>query len=110
MAHTFDSALDYESITVLYRDDSKGLFVIRLGNLSPEVEIRLGRQMDNDTTLFWISHAIKTPLQATPYRTSRPWGDYPAYALHQAVSGLTMYFDEAVRKGHNPDDSWLVEY
>lgn len=110
MAFTFDSALEDDDITVLYRNDSAGRFVIQLGELSPDIEIQLGREMDNDRTHFQVSHAIHTPTQAGPYRTSRPWADYPAYALHQAVSGLTMYYRQAVEEGHQPNDNWLVEY
>jgi hypothetical protein len=110
MPSTFDSALDDELVTVLMRDDSKGLFVIRLGELPQDVEIQLGREMDNEGTHFSVSHAIKTPLQAGPYRTSRPWGDYPAYALQQAITGLTMYYRQGIEAGHAPNESWLVDY
>ena len=110
MPYTFDSSLDDNDIEILHRDDSKGLFVIRIGELAQEVEIQLGREMDNNGTHFSVSHAIHTPLQAGPYRTSRPWADYPAYALHQAVSGLTMYYRQAIEAGHQPNDSWLVAY
>ena len=110
MPYTFDTALEDEHVTVLFRDDSKGLFTIRLGELPQEVEIQLGREMDNEGTHFRVSHAIKTPLLGGLYRTSRPWGDDPAYALHLAVNGLAPYYREAVKAGHVPDESWLVDY
>jgi hypothetical protein len=110
MPFNFDNALDDELVTVLLRDESTGLFVIRIGELQQEIEIQLGREMDNDGTHFRVSHAIHTPVQAGPYRTSRPWGDDPPYALSQAVSGLTMYYRQAIKEGHQPTDGWLVEY
>lgn len=110
MPYTFDTALEDDLVTVVNRDDSKGFFVIQVGELNTHVEIQLGREMDNEGTFFHVSHAIKTPNQITPYRTSRPWGDYPAYALNKAVTGLTMYYDQAVKAGHPPADDWLVDY
>lgn len=110
MPYTFDSALEDEHVAVIHRDDSKGLFAIKLGDLTPEIEIQLGREMDNEGTHFSVSHAIHTPVQTGPYRTSRPWGDYPASALRSAISGLTMYYRQAVNAGHEPNDRWLVEY
>ena len=62
----------------------------------------------NDTE-FRLSHAIKTPLQFGPYRTSCPIGGDPAYALNLAVMGLINYYREAVDDGHTPSEDWLVE-
>lgn len=110
MAYTFDDVLSDESIRVLHRDDSRGYFVIQILDLHADIEIELGRFMDRETTKFRVSHAIQTPLLASPYRTSHAEGDYPAYALHRAVSGLTHHYREAVRHGHVPSDDWLVEW
>lgn len=108
MAWTIDKALDDELITVVSRNDSVGLFVILLGELETEITIELNRHLDSDMTKFQVSHAIKTPKQAGPYRTGAPYGDYPAYALHKAITGLTQYYKDAVKEGHKPTEDWLL--
>lgn len=109
MAYSFDSALDDDLVTVVMRNDAMGIFEVRLGKLETPVTIDLGQFMDSDQTKFRVSHAIKTPVQIGPYRTSKPFGDYPAYALHRAISGLTDYYRQAVKEGHKPSEQWLVE-
>jgi hypothetical protein len=111
MPHTFDNALDNVLIHVVSRNESAGLFVIRLGDLVTPIEIRLGREIDNERTHFQVSHAIKTPVQATPYRTSRPFGDDPGHALYSAIhNGILSYYVGAVTAGHVPSEDWLVDY
>lgn len=110
MPHTFDSALKDDLVSVVNRDDDMGSFKIQIGALETVVTIELGRFMTSDETKFFVSHAIKTPVQAGPYRTSRPFADYPPYALHMAIRGLTDYYRQAVDKGHEPSEDWLVEY
>ena len=108
--HTFDKVLENPLVTVVNRVDEMGIFEIRVGVLETIVTIELGRYMSSDTTKFAVSHAIKTPLQGTPYRTSRPFDDSPEYALHRAIEGLTIYYRDAVMQGHEPNEIWLVEY
>ena len=71
------------------------------------VEIR--RSPTSNETHYRRSHAIHTPTQAGPYFQSRYWWDDPAYAMHQAITSLTQYHEEAVRNGHKPKPSWLVK-
>ena len=108
MSHTFDSVLDDELITILERNDSYGYYLIKIGELEESISIELGRMVDRNDTKFWVSHSIHTPLQMGPYRTSKPYDDSPAYALHRAIRGLTEYYREAVKQGHVPNSSWLV--
>ena len=110
MPWTIDKALDDPDIEVVDRHDEMGSYAIKVGSLSPVITIELGRFMNSDTTKFIVSHAIHTPEQAGPYRTSKPFDDYPAYALHRAVDGITSYYRSAVKAGHKPKDSWLVDY
>ena len=107
MAYTFDSALNDDLVTVVTRLDSRGIFEIRIGELETLVTIDLGRVMDSDETKFRVSHTIKTPTQIGPYRTSIPVADYPAYALHKAITGLTDYYRDAVKKGTNQANNGL---
>lgn len=109
MSWTFDSALEDDLITVLERDDQMGEFAVRVGELDTIVIISLGRFMNGEMTKFSVSHSIHTPTQAGPYRTSKPFAESPAYALHRAISGLTSYYRDAVKDGHKPSEMWLVK-
>lgn len=107
---TFDSVLEDDLVTVVEQNDGAGHFCIRIGALQTPVTIELGRHMDSDRTKFTVSHAIKTPSLAGPYRTSLPFSDTPVSALRKAVSGLTMHYRQAIHDGHEPRENWLVEY
>ncbi len=106
MAMTIDQALDDSLITIIERDDNSGYFCVTLGTLKTEIEIWL--RSDVGRCFFEQSHAIKTPKQDAPYETNRPWNDYPAAALRQAIDGLTWHYKSAVAEGIAPDESWLV--
>ena len=110
MEHDFDSVLDNDLVEVVERDNAKGYFCIRIGTLDTPVMIHLGRYMTTDETKYFVSHAIKTPLQGSPYRTSQAFDDTPAGALRKAVFGLTNYYRRAVGEGHEPNEDWLVKY
>lgn len=109
MLRTLDDALKDDLITVLSRDDSLGIYEIRIGDLETVVTIELGRFLDSERTKYRTSHAIKTPSQAGPYWTSIPYGDDPSHALHRAIRGLTDYYRDGVKDGHRPREDWLVE-
>lgn len=109
MPKTIDEALKHKEVTVFRRNDSMGLFEIKIGDLSTVIEIDLIRFLNSEWTEFRVSHSIKTPLQAGPYRTSIPFADCPGGALHKAISGLIDWYRWAIEKGHVPDDSWLVK-
>ena len=110
MAYTFDDVLNADLVTVVERNDEMGEFVVQIGILDTPVTIGLGRFMNSERTKFKLSHVIKTPLLDGPYRTSLPVGDDPGYALHKAINGLTSYYRQAVQKGHEPSEDWLVPY
>ena len=109
MPHTIDSVLNDPLVTIEDRHDEMGSFAIKIGALQTVVYIELGRFRTSDLTKFDVSHAIHTPSQAAPYRTSRPVGDYWEHALHRAIDGLTMYYKIAVTAGHTPSENWLVK-
>ncbi len=110
MEYIFDEVLDNELVHVIERSDEMGVFVIRVGSLETPVTIELGRFMNSERTKFTLSHVIKTPLQAEPYRTSLTFSDDPVHALCRAIDGLTSWYKEAVRKEHEPSEDWLVPY
>jgi hypothetical protein len=107
MAITIDEALQDEYLTVVSRNDSAGLYRVKIGSLRTDVTIRLKQQRGTRRTEFEVSHAIKTPDQAGPYRTSLPFGEDAASALHRAVTGLTSYYGQAIKAGRQPEETWL---
>ena len=76
--------------------------------LEPEITIRLYRKLDSSGYFFEQSHYVSTPLQGSPYITSRSWNDSQAAAIKQVVSAMSEHYMAALGKGHKPDDSWLT--
>ena len=105
MAWTLDDAL--EGVTILERNDEWGTYEFLVGQLQTKVQVHLLRSPTTEQTRFVRSHDIKTPTMIDAYHSSRLWWDYPAYALRNAVSGITQYYDEAIRAGHVPQESWF---
>jgi hypothetical protein len=103
---TMAEALKHELVTSSRRVEDT--FFVRIGSLKTEIAISLRRSEFGIE--FSQSHVIKTPLQIDGYRTSRPWNDTPGRALHQAITGLTQYYEAATQAGHQPDESWLLPY
>jgi hypothetical protein len=108
MGWTIDKALADDLITVLDRNETAGEFTVRVGNLETPVTIYLRRMLGSEDVEFIVSHAIKTPAQMDPYRTSRTIEDDAPYALHRAISGITDWYRQGVRAGHTPSEQWLV--
>lgn len=106
---TLDDALDDPLSEVVDRHDDMGSLAVKLGTLETTIFIELGRFLQSEHVKFDVSHSIHTPTQAGPYRTSKNWDDDAGYALHRAISGLTSYYKDAVKAGHRPAESWLVE-
>jgi len=108
MPWTIETALDDPDLTVISRDSDRDQFNVRIGKLKTIVTISLQRSARSVQTGFKVSHAMKTPEQLDPYWTGVPHGDYPAYALRKAITGLTDYYRQGVKAGHEPREDWLV--
>ena len=105
--HTLhQSALEMAHVHGVRRLVSEHQFFV--GELSPRITVRLYESQERDRIEYEQSHFIRTPLQADAYQTSTPWGDDALYALNLAAFGITQWYDQAVREGHQPNDSWLV--
>ena len=109
LAYEVAEVLGMKGVSVVHKDESAGLYMVRIGALKTIVTIRLSPLKDTPYTHFTQSHAIKTPDQDAPYRTSRPWNDYPAAALHQVLDGLLSHYFAATEIDKlQPEESWLV--
>lgn len=84
-------------------------YSFNLRGIPTTITVRLYRREARGPVWFEQSHWIKTPEQIGPYRTSRPFNDDESRALRQAVTGLTQFYDMAVKAGHEPSKAWLVE-
>ena len=79
-----------------------------LEDIMVTITIRIYRKIGEYRFHFDQSHYIKTPCQFSRYRTSSPFGDTEDKALDHALETFTDYYHAAVRKGHMPDETWLV--
>jgi hypothetical protein len=109
MPYTIDEILSNPLLDVVDRHDDIGSFAFRIGKLTTIVFIELGRYRNSNETKFSASHAIKTPMQIGAYHTSLPFADSWEEALDRAVSGLTDYYEQAIKAGHAPSDDWLIK-
>jgi hypothetical protein len=101
------SAFENEHIHGARRFVSEYQFFI--GELPQMVAVRLYESLDTNCIEFEQSHFINTPLQIDAYRTSAPYGGNEDDALRLVVGFcLVQWYEQAVREGHQPDESWLV--
>ncbi len=107
MAHTIDEALNNPLISIVKRNDARGMYSFRLGDLEPIITIRLRKLRNHYCIEYKTSHVIKTPCQDAPYSTSIPFGDTPGIALAKAIADFTWYYNEAINEGRSPSDDWL---
>lgn len=84
-------------------------YSFKLRGIPITITVRLYRREVRGPVWFEQSHWIKTPEQIGPYRTSRPFNDDEGSALRQAVTGLTQFYNIAVKAGHEPSNAWLIE-
>lgn len=106
---TIDSALNNPLVRVVARDDAKGAYEIRIGELNTIVSVTLERRADLGF-VFKVSHHIvivDDPYGGPSYLPCFGFGTTPAKALQRAVKYLTEQYDAAVRGGYKPSESWL---
>ncbi|MCK4829333.1 hypothetical protein KA005_77130 [bacterium] len=108
MAWTIDEALEDEAIEK-FEKTIEG-FSIWLKGIPTEIKISLSYNGVRGGFNYHLSHAIQTPEQLGPYRSSRPWGDDLAYALHLAITTITQYYNISVKNDNEPSENWLVPY
>ena len=106
---TFAEVLGGDLVTPVSSDMASRIFRIRIGTLSTEITIRIGKRRGSSGRYeYKASHAIRTPEQMGPYFSSIPYGDTPQEALAKAIDDLTIFYSVGVRAGHEPAESWLV--
>lgn len=87
-------------------------YIFSLDEILTPIRIKIYREVNShrpaDSYLFETSHSIHTPEQIGPYTPSAPWTDTPEYALKRAVDSIISYYQQAIQKGHTPNENWLV--
>lgn len=76
----------------------------------PEIGIKIYRSavIKGEPYQFSTSHYAHTPLQMSPYLTSRPWSSSEEEAISMALNTITSYVRAALDQGKEPEDNWLV--
>ena len=110
LSNDWKEALKDEPISIVKADSLTGLLQFRVGELEKLITLRLSKKQGRNEFHYKISHAIGTPSQIGPYRSSIPYKTDEISALTFAVSGITQYYEQAVKEGYQPEENWLVEY
>lgn len=107
---TFEDALSHELIETIGFDYENKTFVVKLGNLDSLVTIQIQPYSDPRVPFqYVVSHNIKSPDQAAPYRSSIWFQESPEAALSKAITDLVRYYEVGVNEGHQPSEEWLVQ-
>ncbi|EKO3494031.1 hypothetical protein LO872_000679 [Vibrio fluvialis] len=106
MAWTIEDALDESAIE--HSETTFEGYSFWLKKIPIKITVVLSVNPQRGGFNFSLSHYIYTPTQSGVYRPSVSWGDDEAYALHLAVSAVTQHYDEAIKNGYEPSESWLI--
>jgi len=107
MIMTFTQALANPLIKTISRSDEKGIFQVCVGIIDTIITI-LVLSLGDGTYVATPDYAIKTDLQAGPYRVRYTTYEIPGEALDNALSTYGFYYERAVCEGYKPKPSWLV--
>lgn len=100
----------YDENIVLDLKQKIGEFSFKLEQIEDiEFKIYIYKYMMDDGYWFSTNYFIHTPLQATPYLTSRTRENTYERALKRAIDSITSYYSEAIIKGLKPDKNWFIK-
>jgi hypothetical protein len=82
-----------------------------IGEYQPLIKIKIHKSsvIDGNPYHFAVSHHVHTPEQMSPYFPSRTSFSSEREAIDQAISSTTSFLKDAINKGHDPEDEWLIE-
>ena len=83
---------------------------VHIGLLAKAVTIRIfyDTKLDVDPYRFELSARMKCARDGSVIEAGRT-ASSENEALRRAIRMLTQHYDDAVREGHMPDESWLVD-
>ncbi len=79
-----------------------------LKGIRTSVVISVFRASGEDGFYAVTSHYIQVPGRMMPYTPSDYWFRSPDAAISTLETGILIQYNEAVKDGHVPDGSWLV--
>ena len=79
-----------------------------LGELPTPIRMRLFRRKADGKLLVEQSHFLKSSIQYLPYAIQELQSTDESVALQELEGVITNLYGEAVRRGYEPKDSWLV--
>ncbi len=88
--------------------DFKCRHEVRVGNLSTTIQMRVYRRKSDGKLLIEQSHFLKTGIQYLPYAVNEVQGEDETAALHELEQNILNFYDQAVRRGYTPSESWLI--
>ncbi len=82
-----------------------------IGGYQPLIKIKIYKSsvIEGNPYHFDVSHHVHTPEQMSPYYPSRTSFSSEREAIDQAVSSTTSFLKDAINKGHDPENEWLIE-
>lgn len=80
----------------------------RVGELNPPIQTRVYRRLSDSKIVVEQSHFLKTAIQYLPYAVNELPQEDPTIAFAELERIITYFYDQAVRRGYPPNNSWLV--
>jgi hypothetical protein len=103
---TIDGVLQHPLVHVVSRDDSAGIYEVRIGALLTTIKIKLERRTPAGDTVYSLSHIIRVGEEPSPFPCIGL--DFsPVRCLRRALDRLTKYYEGVVSAGHTPSEDWV---
>ena len=58
---------------------------------------------------YYMSHSICTQTQRGNHLEDEPWGEDIESAIRLAIRSLTFHFEEAIERGYEPIEEWMIK-
>jgi hypothetical protein len=81
---------------------------LRIADLSTPVRVRIFRRKSDNALLTEQSHFLKTAIQYLPHTLNEPFFCSESEVLGRILATMMSFYDQAVRRGYNPSEDWLV--
>lgn len=83
---------------------------LNLGKYQPQINIKIYKSsiIEGSPYHFEVSHHVHTPEQMSPYFPCCTSFSSEKEAIDQAIYSTTYYLKDAIDKGHDPEDEWLI--
>jgi len=83
-------------------------YEVRVGDIPTAICLQVYRRRSDGKLLIEQSHFIKTGIQYLPYAVSEFQGLDETAAVSQLKKNILGFYEQAVRRGYAPAESWLV--